>query len=452
MNEEQVSRTASEAGWHVSRYNLFAVVPGTNDVAFVNLFKRSVGVCSPIEGYLISVLDKIDENHPIIERLAHRGLIANFDERAVLEARSRVECAQPAHDAVWFTICTTMACNFDCPYCFEDRRRGKMTAEVQDDVVALAGRMLDASGAKMLIVTWYGGEPLLAPDVIESLSERFMALTKERGAKYNANIVTNGYLLTPDIASMLGRCEVSSAQVTIDGIGATHDETRRLVGGGGTYQRIIENLSRPGLPLHVNVRANIHEGNISQVDELRDALHEIAEESGNSISFYPKPVLSSDVADKRGEQVGLLNDMHELALSMRVDARQVRVGEDHDCAALTLWSLLIDELGNLHKCAGLTAGNPQYAYGNAHDWDPADPFATASNPDNIAKYLNCGDPVPDEECRECVWLPVCGGGCPHYRLLGKRKCVPYRDNPERYVLTRYERILAKTQGKGQNDA
>lgn len=37
-----------------------------------------------------------------------------------------------------------------------------MSPEVQDDVVALAGRMLDASGAKDVDVSWFGGEPLLA--------------------------------------------------------------------------------------------------------------------------------------------------------------------------------------------------------------------------------------------------------------------------------------------------
>lgn len=46
----------------------------------------------------------------------------------------------------------------------------QMSPAVQDDVVTLAGRMLDMSHAKSLSVTWFGGEPLLAPDVIESLS------------------------------------------------------------------------------------------------------------------------------------------------------------------------------------------------------------------------------------------------------------------------------------------
>ena len=67
------------------------------------------------------------------------------------------------------TVCPTLACNFACPYCFQGHGRTyeSMSREVRDEVVSLAERMLDASGASRLRVTWFGGEPLLAPDVIE---------------------------------------------------------------------------------------------------------------------------------------------------------------------------------------------------------------------------------------------------------------------------------------------
>ena len=234
--QEQASRTAGEAGWHVSRYNLVTPVPDTKMVAIANLFKGNCAEYTPIEMYLLSVLEELDENHPIIERFAKRGIIANFDELAALETMGRAACGLP--HGVGLTICPTMGCNFDCPYCFEDHGRGKMSEEVQDDVVALTERMLDASDIKNLHVTWFGGEPLLAPGVIASLSKRLMALVEERGGGYDAGITTNGYLLTQDVVDMLERYKVSSMQVTIDGLGPTHDATRRLAGGGPTFERI----------------------------------------------------------------------------------------------------------------------------------------------------------------------------------------------------------------------
>jgi uncharacterized protein len=85
-------RTAAEAGWHVSRYNLSAPVPGKNVMAIANLYKGTCAEYNPIELYLMSVLDDIAEDHPIVDRLAKRGVIANFDERAALEAMGRASC------------------------------------------------------------------------------------------------------------------------------------------------------------------------------------------------------------------------------------------------------------------------------------------------------------------------------------------------------------------------
>jgi len=139
-------------------------------------------------------MERLDEHHPAIERFVKRGIIANFDEKTALESMGRAECAAPY--GVSLTICPTMNCNFDCPYCFENHRPGKMSPEVQDDVVNLARRILEVRSGKSLHVSWFGGEPLLAPDVIESLSERLIALAEEFHFSYSAAITTNGYLLS----------------------------------------------------------------------------------------------------------------------------------------------------------------------------------------------------------------------------------------------------------------
>lgn len=437
-------RTAGEAGWHVSRYNLMARLPDSKNVAIANLFKGNCAEYTPLEMYLLSVLEELDEHHPIIERFARRGVIANFDERAALEVMGRAACASP--HAVGLTICPTMGCNFDCPYCFEDHRRGKMSAEVQDDVVALAERMLDASAAKELSVTWFGGEPLLAPDVIESLSARLIALAKERDCTYSAGIVTNGYLLTKRNVDMLERCQVSSAQVTIDGLGPTHDATRHLANGGGSFERITTNLRTNKLPFKVHIRHNVHEDNMAEMDDLQAFIEQIAEESGNELMYYAAPVTGSETADNRGKQVGLLCESNESEVSIRQEAGRFHVGRGYYCGAHTIWSVGIDDQGNLQKCWE-AADKIALSFGRAHDWDPHEPLTTASNPDNLTMYLNTACPVPDEECRECVWLPTCSGGCPYKRLFSGRACIAFRDNPEAYVLALHARIGEEKKGK-----
>ncbi len=435
--EPRQSRTAGDAGWHASNYNLMALIPGTKNVAIANLFKGNCAEYTPIEMYLLSVVEELDENHPIIERFAKRGIIANFDELAALDSMGRAACAMQR--GIGLTICPTMGCNFDCPYCFEDHGRGKMSAEVQDDVVALAKRMLDASGATRIHVSWFGGEPLLAPEVIESLSHRLMALVDEKDGTYSASIITNGYLLTQKIVDMLDRCKVRNAQVTIDGMGAFHDATRRLAGGGPTFERITGNLRELKIPFRVDIRHNVHEGNKAQMDELQAFVEQLARESGNDLKYYPAPVSGSAVADARGEQVGLLCASDASEVGIRQEAGRFQVGRGYYCGANSIWGVGIDDQGNLQKCWE-AVDKPAISFGTAHDWDPARPFETATRPDNLTMYLNTACPVPDEECRACVWLPMCVGGCPHKRLFDDRQCVAFKDNPEPYVLALHARI------------
>ncbi len=427
---------AKDAGWHVSRYNLSAKVPGTARTAIVNLCQGTCAAYTPLEMYLLSVLDELDEDHPIIKHFAKRGVISRADERAALEAMGRMACAVP--HAVSLTIAPTMGCNFDCPYCFEDHGQGAMSAEAEDDVAGLAARMLDASGVKDLRVIWYGGEPLLAADRIESLSKRLMARVSERGGRYQAEIVTNGYLLDQKNADMLGSVQVKSCQITLDGIGAVHDATRHLAGGGATFDRITENLRCHKLPFRVQVRHNVYAGNKNDTDKLEAFVRQIAEESCNKIFYYPALVADNQSATARGRQVGLLCENDAADIGIRQETGRFGRGRAIHCGAGSIWDLVIDELGNLYKCWE-AVGKRDLSFGTARDWDPKRPIETAEKPDNLTKYLNSAAPSDDEECRACVWFPLCVGGCPHKRLFDKKRCLSFKHDPEAFVLALYER-------------
>ena len=436
-------KTAAEAGWHLSRYNLSAPVPGKETVAIVNLFRGNCAEYSSVELYLLSVLESLPEDHPIIERFSKRGIITRMDELAALEAMGRAACL--GADSVALTICPTMNCNFDCPYCFERHRPGRMSKEVQDDVVSLAERMLDFCRGKKLNVVWFGGEPLLEAGVIERLSERLMTVAEQKHADYTAEIVTNGYLLTQKNVDMLARYKVDFCQITIDSLGAAHDAVRHLKGGGATFKRITDNLRSVKIPFRVSIRQNVQESNLDEVPEVGEYVRKLAEESGNQITCYPSPVTANGAAKERGGRVSLLcgTDLSEIGLMKEV--RRFRTGHGHFCGAHTLMSIGIDEKGQLFKCWE-DAGEDAYAFGNVHDWDPKDPLNTASDPDKLTMYLNTALPGVDEECRECVWLPMCAGGCPQKRLLGEKRCVAFRDEPECYVLALYKRMKEEKNG------
>ena len=427
---------AGEAGWHISRYNLSATNPETGRTIIANLYRGSCFEYTSLELCLLEELETLPADHPLIEVFAKRGIIVDFDEQAALETRGRIDCAYPR--IVSMTICPTMACNFACPYCFEERGGQPMSSDVQDDVVALAGRMLDASHARMLFISWYGGEPLLAPDVIHALSERLMATADERGVEYRAAVVTNGYLLTAENVSLLESVCVRHAQVTLDGLGPIHDATRHLAGGEGSFETIITNLGSQHLPFTVTLRHNVHEGNLAQVDEVERFVEELAERSGNALIFQPVPVMDNATATRRGSEVELLSPPHACQVKIRQEAGRFIGARSRRCGASSLWSVGVDSCGGLHKCWEMIDKESD-RFGVAHDWDPKDPLGTAAKPQNLMNFVNSAGPVTDPECRECVWLPHCAGGCPNDRVNRERRCWAFKDDPESFVLALYAR-------------
>ena len=121
--------TAAEAGWRLSRYNLSAQVDGTDKTAIVNLMRGTCGLYAPIELFLLSSLDEVSESHPLLERFVRGGVIVNYDEAALLDVMGRASFS--ASQNVKLVICPTLACNFNCPYCFENHRGGVMSESVQ---------------------------------------------------------------------------------------------------------------------------------------------------------------------------------------------------------------------------------------------------------------------------------------------------------------------------------
>ena len=131
-------------------------------------------------------------------------------------------------------------CNFRCTYCYESFARGKMTPDVVQGLKRLVDDQAEAWGR--VHVSWFGGEPLLARDIIVDLSDSFMAACDRAGVRYGSAMTTNGYFLTPDVCRRLLDRKVHLFQVTVDGPAAEHNARRHLAGGGDTYQRVLDNL------------------------------------------------------------------------------------------------------------------------------------------------------------------------------------------------------------------
>ena len=449
MQETTKVRTCKEAGWHISRYLVFAQIPESESFGVMSLYQGSFTVLSKTEAMMLSIAEELDEDHPGLEKLKKFGFIVNFDEKEALNASARIRCS--GSGGVRLTICPTMGCNFDCPYCFENHRAGRMSQETQDAVVTLAQKMMDTYGEKNLSVTWFGGEPLLAPDIIEALTLRLRPMAEARGGHYSAIIITNGYLLNEKNIALLERCDVRIAQVTLDGLGEVHDRTRHLAGGGATFERIVSNLTENKMSFLVKLRHNVYAENLDQVEPLKAYVEKMARESGNNIHYYTALVSANTVMEERGNLVDRLEDEERAReLTLRQEANRYSAKQGTYCMANHLAAIGIDDMGRLYKCWE-NVDKPETSFGDVMTWDPVNPIRTAEIPDNMTRYLNTCCPCPTPECEDCLWLPMCCGGCPRRRLDGEDVCFSFKDDPEAFCLAVYKSLGERGQKRRESE-
>ena len=177
------------------------------------------------------------------------------------------------NNALNLIMFTTEKCNFRCKYCYENFEGASMTEEVQSSTIEFVRNNIGKY--KSFHIHWFGGEPLLTVDIIESMSKQLKQICRENHVLYMAGITTNGYNLTPQNIEILKECGVYRYQFTVDGLCDTHDRQRVLFNGGGTWSAIINNLKylrdniKSGL-LSVSIRTNLTKEIFDQREEYID--------------------------------------------------------------------------------------------------------------------------------------------------------------------------------------
>ena len=408
--------------WHLSRYNVFSTEE-TDDkkLPCINLIK---GTYSELDIEDIRRLYHLEDINNIEEELKdfiRQGIVVDFDEREYI--KSSLLFTYNRSRSVQVIIAPSLVCNFNCPYCFESHLdKNVMSREVQDKVINFLKNLISYSWKRQLDVTWYGGEPLLHPEIIEYISNPVISFCENRGINYTAGILTNGYFFNQKNVDLLNRCKVNRAQITIDGLEKNHDLTRHLFNGKGSFKQIIDNLNSIKFNGSISIRNDIHSNNKEDIEGLKKIIKEISEKTGNTIYYYTAPIINVP-AEERENQVDFLNIKDTIEFEFKRRNERIPPFRPTYCSTPSIYFFGIGSRGELYKCWE-DFGIKERIYGNIDQWDIRDPFKTASNPDILMKYVNSAG-VLDSECYDCVWLPICGGGCPSKRFFCNMKCLPY---------------------------
>jgi uncharacterized protein len=246
-----------------SRYNRFVTAEDGAVIAF-NAMSGALGTLMPEQQAMAEnilrcpeeYLFDSEEKQKLKQDLETGGFLLedSVDEFNLLRVRSRMERFQTSTSGI--TIALTSKCNFRCPYCFEDVANGQTAhGEVLEAISQFVEAKI-AAGLRTLHVTWFGGEPLLTINAVEDLARKFSDRCDEVGCKYTSSAITNGYLLTREMAERLKAARVGSVQVTIDGPEQNHDQRRFLAGGGSSFRRIIDNINHCWDVIPIGIRVN----------------------------------------------------------------------------------------------------------------------------------------------------------------------------------------------------
>lgn len=429
----------------LSTYNTVVTVDGRDFI----YNGRSGGLIDLGRGGAKKLQGPLDEVEPDLLTDLVRGQMVlpdQTDEISLL--RAKYQSGRVDRTSLHLTLVTSLGCNFDCPYCFEAKRPSIMSSEVADAVARLVESRI--ANLRRLDVTWYGGEPLLGKRLLASLSARLQQICVASGTEYGAAIITNGYLLDRDTALMLAEHAVTEVQVTMDGPPAVHDIMRPLLNGAGTFGRIVENLKSTCDILHISVRVNIDKRNASQVEKLMQIL--CSEGLSGKIGLYPAQIVPSEYgagepsATYKSPCFGSADyaryalEFSQLATSYGFGGPSLPEPTTVPCTAIAGADLVVGSEGELYKCWE-SVGNPEEVIGSILEPDHQNSRAM-----KWAMY----DPFEDSECRSCVALPVCMGGCAAHALVSgqyENRCGTFRHTHEaqvaRFVQSRLGRGISE---------
>lgn len=424
-----------------SEYNFIYDDLGKDQIVMYNSFTGALAVIK--EQQYKQFTDYLEtgkeiEDKVFLENALKCGYLVpkDVDERFLI--KTRMMQGRYRNDILSLTIAPTMACNFRCVYCFEQGYYGNklMDENTQENLIKFIEKHIN--GVKYLNVTWFGGEPLLGMPVVGNLSEKMIALCDEKKIQYSAKMITNGYLLTRDMAQRLKKYKIHSAQVTLDGPREIHDMRRPLINGNGTYDVIMENLRELDGVLKVGLRINVDIDNFSAANEVVKYIKE------NEMTNYIKPYLGlvipyNGVYDNgkclSEESYSKYNLQFLIDNNLPVQSIYPKPKGNY-CTADSINGWVVDDKGYLYKCWN-DIGITEHSVGSVN-------FGAAflQNTELLSAYFSF-DPSINEDCKDCKLLPVCLGGCPKNRIERGIMCDQIKFYIQNYLIKCTQVLLSQ---------
>lgn len=343
-----------------------------------------------------------------------------FDE--LLAIRQSLFGARFSRDRLGITLIPTLNCNLSCVYCFEHGKRcpAVMSDEVQEAVLQYAEGAVNSGGSCALV--WFGGEPLLHPNIVLAMTEKLRHVMHERKVRFDVSLITNGTLLTQDFLDKFNSLGASGIQITLDGPKHVNDVRKPYVNSSrSSFEDIVNALKLNYSTMSVAVRCNIDRTNVASVELL---LEELKQRDLSHLTLYPAPVMDwAGPACRDGSDIcyseiefAVVRREFDRALE-RYNFRKSRYNPSakvNYCGADASNTLTVGPDGSIYKCWN-------------HVGDKGSVVSNILLPSKSTHPINDWlyyDPTSNPNCTDCRVLPLCVGGCPDRARAahGKRVC------------------------------
>jgi uncharacterized protein len=161
------------------------------------------------------------------------------------------------------TVTTTMDCNLGCYYCYESRSKKKLEFLDIESILSYLNRRLKDTSKKSLHIDWYGGEPLLNIEFLETASYKIQEYCSQNNIIYHSSIISNGTLWPSDLYGFITNHKIRQVQISFDGLKENHNARRKYrksfleTSENNSFDKTFELVEQLLNYVQVDVRFNI---------------------------------------------------------------------------------------------------------------------------------------------------------------------------------------------------
>lgn len=308
----------------------------------------------------------------------------------------------------------TMQCQLECGYCVEkgiDRGKGMTGAILQRSIDWFDDYCNSNPEVKLLRLIFFGGEPLLRKDIVKKSTIRLWQLAKRRQLEFMTEIITNGELLSIDMAKFLSQYNWRRVQITLDGPARIHNARRHGKNDRPTFDRIWSNvlvLAHSDYIATVDIRLSLDSENAEYIPELLDFMAKSGIQKKIRLSIgFTESAFFVQIKETRED----CQAKQALRVWKCAQDNGFKIPDEYTtgpiCIAQAKHSAVLQPDGTLQKCF-CTSGLSRYGFGKIS--------ANAVGYTKDAKFENFNR---INECikEKCAYLPICGGGCTYHAAV-----------------------------------